>query len=90
MNNPKFYNVYILKSLKFSERIYKGYTEQNVFDRLYDHNHGKCKHTERFAPWKIIAHFSFEDKYTALNFERYLKTASGIAFMRKRLIKNEN
>jgi putative endonuclease len=86
MNEESSYNVYILRSEKYFDRIYKGFTEKNVFERLKEHNQGKCKHTRKYMPWKIIAHFSFENKYIALDFEKYLKTASGIAFMRKRLI----
>ncbi|NQT49384.1 GIY-YIG nuclease family protein [Candidatus Kuenenbacteria bacterium] len=81
------YVVYILRSLKFSNQIYKGFTEQDVFDRLTDHNAGKCKHTEKYRPWELIFYCAFDDKYRALAFEKYLKTASGIAFIKKRLIK---
>ena len=37
-------------------------------------------------PWEIIWSASFETQKLATDFEKYLKTASGIAFMRKRLI----
>ncbi len=38
MQEKLFYNVYILRSIDFPDRIYKGFTEQDVFERLNDHN----------------------------------------------------
>ena len=43
-------------------------------------------HTNRFKPWKLVFYAGFNDKKSALDFEKYLKTASGIAFRNKRLI----
>ena len=79
------YFVYLLESINF-EFIYKGFTEQNIFDRLKDHNQGKCKYTSKYKPWKLKFYCAFENKKTATDFEQYLKTASGIAFSRKRLL----
>jgi len=79
------YFVYILRSYKFRTQRYKGFTEQNIIDRLSDHNAGKCRHTAKYRPWELIFYCAFNDKYRALAFEKYLKTASGIAFTRKRL-----
>lgn len=79
------YYVYILQSIKYPNRIYKGYTT-NVENRLRAHNFGDCHSTVYFKPWKLIYYCAFIEKKKALDFERYLKSASGIAFMRKRLI----
>jgi len=80
------YFVYILKSLKYPNRFYKGYTS-NIDGILKRHNSGASKHTSKYRPWELIFYCAFEDKKSALDFENYLKTASGIAFMRKRLIR---
>ncbi|MDD4995230.1 MAG: GIY-YIG nuclease family protein [Patescibacteria group bacterium] len=78
------YYVYIIQSLKFSNRYYTGFSE-NVHKRLDDHNNGKSVHTNKYGPWKIIFYCAFDNKKKALDFEKYLKTASGIAFRNKRL-----
>jgi len=77
--------VYIIQSEKYANQFYTGFSE-NINNRLEDHNNGKSVHTNKFKPWKIIFHCVFENKKKALDFEKYLKTASGIAFRNKRLI----
>lgn len=79
------FNIYIIQS-EVNGRYYYGFTEQEVSERVKDHNSGKSKYTSKFRPWKLIwsGHFLNEDK--AKTFEKYLKTPSGHAFSRKRLI----
>ena len=79
------YYVYILQSETKPTELYKGFTE-DLRARLNEHNQGNCDHTAKFRPWKMIYYCAFTDKKKALDFEKYLKSASGIAFMRKRLI----
>ena len=79
------YCVYILKTKK-DNRYYKGYTSLNVYERLKQHNLGNCKYTKKYKPWEIEFYCMFNDKIKAIKFEKYLKTASGIAFSRKRFI----
>ena len=79
------YYIYIIRSLKDSNKIYKGFTE-NLKQRIKDHNLGKSKYTSENKPWELIFFSGFKNKKQALNFEKYLKSASGIAFARKRLI----
>lgn len=47
------YYVYILKSKKYNDKIYIGYTN-NVVRRIEEHNSGKSCFTKRSMPWKII------------------------------------
>jgi putative endonuclease len=84
MGKPRFFCVYILQSVEYPERFYSGFTE-NLRERLAQHNHGACPHTRKFRPWRIKTAVAFTDREQALEFERYLKTASGRAFARKRL-----
>lgn len=77
--------VYILESLSHPDQQYTGATE-DIRARLADHNAGKSKHTRKFAPWRLLFYCAFPDKLRALEFERYLKSHSGRAFARKRLI----
>ena len=83
MKMPYHY-VYILQSQADPDRFYTGHTD-NLGERLKVHNQGKCKHTSKYAPWKIKTTIAFTDKQKALDFERYLKTSSGRAFAKKRL-----
>ena len=79
------HHVYILGSQQNSGLIYKGYTT-DLPSRLLKHNSGEVLSTQHGRPWRILVSASFETVKIALAFEKYLKTGSGIAFMRKRLI----
>ncbi len=76
--------VYILQSILFPKRSYTGFTE-NLDGRLNDHNTGKSVHTNKFKPWKMIYYSAFEDRKHALDFEKCLKTGSGIAFRNRHI-----
>ncbi len=77
--------VYIISSIQKPDEIYTGFTE-DLQQRIEDHNSWKSPHTSKFIPWKLLFYSAFQDKQQALNFEKYLKTASGVAFRNKRLI----
>lgn len=77
--------VYILNSISYPNQKYIGYTD-NIKTRLHRHNSGYSSYTSQFMPWKIISLICFEDKYKALEFEKYLKSNAGKAFLEKRLI----
>lgn len=76
--------VYILQSVDFDERYYVGVTD-NLKARLAKHNAGDVPHTSKFRPWRIKTYIAFSNVKQALALERYLKTASGRAFAKKRL-----
>ncbi len=80
---PYFY-VYILETDTATKHYYTGFTE-NLESRLTAHNEGRVPHTSKFRPWHIKTAIAFTDKKTALDFETYLKSASGRAFSKKRL-----
>jgi predicted GIY-YIG superfamily endonuclease len=75
--------VYILESL-VSEHFYVGITE-DLRARLAKHNAGEVTHTAKHKPWQIKTYLAFSDEKQAFAFERYLKSASGRAFAKKRL-----
>ena len=79
------YYVYLIRSDSDSNRIYVGYSE-NMKERLNTHNQGRVLSTQKDKPWKLITHICFTDKKKAKDFEKYLKSHSGRAFFRKRLI----
>ncbi len=79
------YYVYILKSLNAKNKIYIGATS-NLKIRLKSHNEGHSTHTKKFKPWEIETYIAFSNKINALKFEKYLKSGSGKAFLKRRLI----
>jgi predicted GIY-YIG superfamily endonuclease len=79
-----FRYVYILQSKSAPETFYTGITE-DLKSRLLKHNSGEVSHTSKYRPWQIKTAIAFTDNQRALDFERYLKTASGRAFAKKRL-----
>ena len=80
----EFCYVYTLQSVIASERYYVGLTD-DLRDRLRRHNAGEVPHTAKFRPWRVKTAIVFTNKERAADFERYLKTASGRAFAKKRL-----
>jgi predicted GIY-YIG superfamily endonuclease len=78
------YHVYILQSQK-DNSYYTGFTT-DVAERIKQHNAGQVSYTSTKAPFKLSWHCVFEDKHKAIQFEKYLKSGSGFAFARKRLV----
>ncbi|CAN1520076.1 COG2827 Predicted endonuclease containing a URI domain [Caulobacteraceae bacterium] len=76
--------VYILESLAVAGRYYVGLTT-DLRARLKKHNAREVTHTSKFAPWRIKTYVAFSDDTAASAFEKYLKSASGRAFAKKRL-----
>jgi len=79
-----FFYVYILQSRVAEETFYVGFTE-DLQARLNTHNSGQVVHTAKHRPWRIKTAVAFTDRQRAIEFERYLKSASGRAFSKKRL-----
>ncbi len=84
MVNSMYY-VYLIRSIKFPEQTYRGYTE-DLKIRLKYHNEGKSKHTSKYMPWELVSYHAFSNERKAKEFEYYLKTGSGKAFAKKRLL----
>ncbi|PIV09524.1 hypothetical protein COS31_03895 [Candidatus Roizmanbacteria bacterium CG02_land_8_20_14_3_00_36_15] len=74
------YYVYILFCL--NKKTYIGSTD-NLKERIERHNKGYVRVTKPLLPVKLISYFAFSNKYTAYNFEKYLKSGSGRAFIKK-------
>ncbi len=75
--------VYLLRLS--SGNYYVGET-QNVERRLMKHQNGEVPSTAKYRPVDLAWYGGFEDKRSALRFEKYLKTASGKAFRNARLL----
>jgi len=74
--------VYLLKSLSHKNQKYTGYTT-NLKQRFADHNSGESVHTNKYMPWKLCTYIAFDTKEKAMEFEKYLKSGSGRAFVKK-------
>ncbi len=76
------YYVYLLRSAARPNEKYVGCTT-DLKQRLLKHNHGHSPHTAKFAPWQLLAYFAFQQRRTAIAFEKYLKSGSGRAFAKR-------
>ncbi len=75
--------VYIL--LCNDNKPYTGCTS-NLKNRIKRHKEGNVPATKNRRPLKLISYFAFSEKYIAFDFEKYLKSGSGRAFLKKHLI----
>lgn len=81
------YYVYVLKCI--DNRTYIGGTN-DLKERIVRHQKGYVDATKRRIPIELICYFAFSNKHTAFNFEQYLKSGSGRAFISKHeLIRQE-
>ncbi len=64
---------------------YTGCTS-NLEERLSRHQKGYVDSTKDKLPVSLIFYCAFTDKIKAFEFEKYLKSGSGIAFRNKHLI----
>jgi putative endonuclease len=74
--------MYYVYSLKCVDGYYVGCTD-NFDDRLKRHLHGGVPATADRLPVSLEFYFATEDKYKAFQFEKYLKSGSGRAFLKK-------
>jgi len=74
--------VYLLKSEPYPKQHYVGLTRE-LRKRLLDHNSGRSPHTAKFFPWVLVVYFAFSNERTAIAFEKYLKSGSGRAFVKR-------
>ena len=77
------HTVYILECRDKSH--YVGSTS-NLENRLVRHNRGEVHYTKSRLPVKFLTSINFPDRVKAYEFEKYLKSGSGRAFMNKRLV----
>ncbi len=68
-----------------NSKTYVGCTS-NLKERLQRHKNGYVPATKNIRPLQLLTYIAFSDKYKAYEFEKYLKSGSGRAFMKKRLV----
>ncbi len=74
--------MYYVYSLKCKDGFYVGCTD-NLKNRLERHKKGHVEATKDRRPLTLEIYFAIKDKYKAFEFEKYLKTGSGRAFIKK-------
>ncbi len=77
------WSVYLLRCA--DGMLYTGCTS-DLQARMERHGKGTVHYTSTRLPVELITYIVFHDKYKAYDFEKYLKSESGRAFARKRLI----
>lgn len=82
-NLTAMHYVYILRRNDGS--TYTGCTH-DLKERFHRHINGQVPATKPFLPVELIFYCAFKDKYKAFEFEKYLKSGSGRAFMNKRFL----
>jgi predicted GIY-YIG superfamily endonuclease len=79
--------VYLLQSVQHPLQHYVGVTD-DLRQRFQHHNEGKSPHTRKFKPWALVAYMAFADRSIAGDFEKYLKTGSGRAFLQRHFLRS--
>lgn len=77
------YYVYVL--ICGEGKPYTGCTS-DLKERIVRHQKGQVPATKNRRPIELVAYFAFKNKYTAFNFEKYLKSGSGRMFLKRHLI----
>jgi putative endonuclease len=83
---PKWY-IYVLNSLT-KEFTYVGSTN-NLHRRLFQHNSGSVQSTKHYSPFEMVAYIAVRTEKKARELEKYFKTGSGRAVLRKRILTDE-
>ncbi|MEK7164040.1 MAG: GIY-YIG nuclease family protein [Patescibacteria group bacterium] len=75
--------MYYVYTLTCSDsKTYIGCTD-DLKSRVVRHQKGEVPATKNRLPITLYSYFAFSNKYIAFNFEKYLKSGSGRAFMKK-------
>ncbi len=76
--------MFYVYSLKCIDGFYIGCT-CDLKERLERHNNGYVTATKDRLPVELDFYVAIKDKYKAFEFEKYLKSGSGRAFIKKHL-----
>jgi predicted GIY-YIG superfamily endonuclease len=74
--------MYYVYGLKCKDGYYVGCTD-NLVERFGRHKKGQVPATTKRLPVKLDFYFATGNKYKAFEFEKYLKSGSGRAFISK-------
>ncbi len=76
--------VYVIKSIE-KEFSYVGSTN-DLQRRLQEHNNGESQSTKHYRPFKIWMYVAVQTERKARELEKYFKTGSGAAILKKRFL----
>lgn len=79
--------VYIIKSVN-SNFIYLGSTSK-LKRRIEEHNLGSSRSTAPYRPFDLEAYVAVKTERKARELEKYFKTGSGKAILKKRILTDE-
>ena len=82
MHGPPKTTVYIIQSQRDPSKFYTGITN-DLLNRVDWHNRGGCRHTINEQPWSVVVSLQFRTERDAVRFERYLKSGSERAFVKR-------
>ena len=80
--------VYILRSCS-REFTYIGSTN-DLWRRFDEHNRGLVQSTRAYRPLEMVAYVAVKNGIAARALEKYFKTGSGSAVLKKRILVSEN
>ena len=83
---PSWY-VYFLVSLS-RDFVYVG-SCNNLNRRMFEHNEGLVQSTKSYKPLELAAYVAVKTEGRARELEKYFKTGSGKAILRKRILADE-
>jgi len=76
--------VYVIESESDPTRYYIGLTA-DLARRIEAHNTGRSRYTRSFRPLRLVVRVEFAMADRAVQFERYLKSHSGRAFLSRHI-----
>ena len=76
--------VYFLQSVNY-DFVYVG-RSNNVKRRHMEHNEGLSQSTKHYAPFTLAGYVAVPSEERAIELERYFKTGSGKAVLKKRIL----
>jgi len=76
--------VYVIKSVE-KDFIYIGSTN-DLTRRLKEHNNGESQSTKHYIPFVLILYIAVQTEKHARSLEKYFKTGSGAAVLKKRFL----
>jgi predicted GIY-YIG superfamily endonuclease len=79
--------IYILRSQR-KQFLYIGSTN-HLQRRLDEHNSGLVQSTKAYRPLDMVAYVAVQSERLARELERYFKTGSGKAVLKKRILTDE-
>ena len=77
--------MFYVYSLKCKDGFYVGCTN-DLKDRISRHQKGQVDATKDRLPVKLDFYVALDNEYKAFNFEKYLKSGSGRAFIKKHFV----